>query len=337
MNCKRIAFTRPCVAELCDVDVPAPHGDEVLVKLCISCISSGTERANLIGDPNVSTNPQVDVSFPRYSGYSSSGIVEAVGEDVTGIRPGDRVALSWSTHTQYVIRPQRDVHLIPENCTFEEAALWHIATFPLAALRKCRLEIGESAMIMGMGVLGLTAVKLLRLAGAAPVIAVDPDPAKRELALQHGADYAFDPFAPDFAAAVKKVTGGGANVGIEVTGNGPALEGLLNCMAMFGRVALLGCTRDRNFTIDYYRQIHGPGITLIGAHTNARPVHESHAGWWTTPDDMEALAKLSSCSRLKLSELLQETHSPEEAPQIYDRLAKERSFPIVQFDWRMMK
>ncbi|MBQ8610867.1 MAG: zinc-binding alcohol dehydrogenase [Oscillospiraceae bacterium] len=337
MNCKRIVFTRPYTAELCDIEVPAPGANEVLVKLCISSISSGTERANLVGDPNVSTNPKVDVSFPRYSGYSSSGIVEAVGTDVTDFKPGDRVALSWSTHTQYVVRPAYDVHHIPDGCSFEEAALWHIATFPLAAIRKCRLEIGESAMVMGMGVLGLAAIKLLRAAGATPIIAVDPDASKRELALAHGADYAFDPFAADFSDTVRKMTGGGTNVGIEVTGNGPALEGLLNCMAMFGRVALLGCTRDRNFTIDYYRQVHGPGITLIGAHTNARPTKESHAGWWTTPDDMEALARLSSSGRLHLAELLQETYSPVEAPAVYDRLANERSFPIVQFDWRTME
>ena len=60
-----------------------------------------------------------------------------------------------------------------EKISFEEAALFHIATFPLAALRKCKLELGESAIVMGMGILGMMAVKLLRVAGAAPLIAVD--------------------------------------------------------------------------------------------------------------------------------------------------------------------
>ena len=41
-------------------------------------------------------------------------------------------------------------------------------------------------------------------------------------------------------------------------------------------------TRHSDFNIDYYRKVHGPGITLIGAHTNARPKSESHPGWWTT-------------------------------------------------------
>ena len=82
----------------------------------------------------------------------------------------------------------------------------------------------------------------------------------------------------DFSKKAKELTGGGAKVGIEVTGIGAGLDGILDCMARFGRVALLGCTRNKEFTIDYYRKVHGPGITLIGAHTNARPSCESSNG-----------------------------------------------------------
>ena len=69
----------------------------------------------------------------------------------------------------------------------------------------------------------------------------------------------------------KEISNGGVKVGIEVTGVGAALDGILDCMARFGRVALLECTRSSDFTIDYYRKVHGLGITLVGAHTNARP------------------------------------------------------------------
>lgn len=219
----------------------------------------------------------------------------------------------------------------------QDAALFHIGIFPLAAVRKCRLELGESAIVMGLGVLGLVVVQLLRAAGATPIIAVDPLPSKREKALQIGADYALDPLAPDFAQTVKELTGGGAAVGIEVTGIGAGLDGILDCMAKFGRVALLGCTRDKNFTIDYYRKVHAPGITLIGSHTAARPKIESHGGWWTQKDDMLALVRLHATGRLALGALVDETHSPTAAPEIYDRLVKEKSFPVVQFDWRTLE
>ena len=197
--------------------------------------------------------------------------------------------------------------------------------------------MGESALVMGLGILGLVAIPLLKAAGAAPIIAVDPIAEKREKALAVGADYALDPFAPDFAEQAKALTGGGANVGIEVTGVGAGLDGILDCMARFGRVALLGCTRNKEFTIDYYKKVHGPGITLVGAHTLARPTQESHSGWWTEEADVQALIRLTQMGRIKLADLVDEVHTPYDAPQVFDRLAKEKAFPVVQFDWSEME
>ena len=335
MKSRQIVFTKPCVAELLEKEIEAPGADEVQIRLAVSSISSGTERANLVGDPNVSPNGG-PVQFPRILGYSSSGVVEKLGENVTEFKVGDRVAMSWTVHSE-VLNVHKDlVYKLPDSVSFEDGALFHIGTFPLAAIRKCHLEIGESAIVMGMGVLGLVAIKFLKAAGAAPIIAVDPVYEKREKALSLGADYALDPFAEDFAKTAKELTGGGAKVGIEVTGVGAGLDGILDCMARFGRVALLGCTRNKEFTIDYYKKVHGPGITLVGAHTIARPQYESHNGWWTQRDDIEAIMKLTQMGRIKLSEIIDEVYSPLEAPQVYARLAVEKSFPMVQFDWRRL-
>ena len=333
MKVKQIVFTKPCVAELLETEIDAPKANEVQVRLAVSTISSGTERANLVGDPNVGPNSAGAVVFPRVLGYSSSGVVEAVGEGVNDFKVGDRVAMSWTTHTQVLNINQNNVYKLPDNVSFNDGALLHISTFPLAALRKCRLEIGESAIVMGMGVLGLVAIPLLKAAGAVPVIAVDPVPEKREKALAVGADYALDPFDKDFAKTANELTDGGAKVGIEVTGVGAGLDGILDCMARFGRVALLGCTRNKEFTIDYYRKVHGPGITLVGAHTQARPENESHGGWWTQKDDINTTLKLTEMGRIKLSDIIDEIHSPEEATEVYARLGNEKSFPMVQFDW----
>ena len=335
MKVKQIAFTKPCVAELIEKEVGAPDANEVQIRLAVSTISSGTERANLIGDPNVTAGNGVS-PFPRMLGYSSAGVVEAVGEDVKDFKVGDRVAMSWTVHSQVVNVNKDNVYKLPDGISFNDGALMHIAIFPLAAIRKCRFEIGESAIVMGMGVLGLVAIPLLKAAGAVPVIAVDPVPEKREKALSVGADYALDPFAEDFAKTVKEITGGGAKVGIEVTGIGAGLDGILDCMARFGRVALLGCTRNKDFTIDYYRKVHGPGITLVGAHTQARPQYESSDGWWTQRDDIATTLKLTEMGRIKLSDIIDEIHSPAEATEVYTRLANEKSFPMVQFDWRKL-
>ena len=339
MDCKKIVFTQLNKAELLTEEVPSLASDRVLVDTKVSTISSGTERANITGDPYVSvfaTEP--NVSFPRYGGYSSAGVVVAVGSDVKSVRPGDRVALSWSKHASRQVIQEENVHLIEsDQVSYAAAALSHIATFPMAAIRKCRLEIGESGIVMGLGVLGMLAVQLLHAAGAVPVIAVDPIADRREKAMKMGADYAFDPFAPDFVDRVKEVTHGGANVAIEVTGNGQALNQVLDCMARFGRVALLGCTRHSDFTVDYYHKVHGPGIALVGAHTLARPQAESSAAYWTHHDDAMALLRLCAAGRIDLDALVEETHSPEEAPQVYQRLIDEKSFPVVQFDWTKLE
>lgn len=336
MDNKVILFTAPNVVQLCEKEKPEPGENEVLVRLMVSTISSGTERANLTGEVNVSISSfDTKARFPRSGGYSSSGIVEKIGKNVTDLNVGDRVALSWSTHRKYLCIDKKHVYEIDDDSiSLNDAALWHIGTFPLAAIRKCHLEIGESAIVMGLGVLGMIAVKLLRAAGAAPIIAVDPIESKREFALKHGADYALNPFDDEFAEKVKLLTGGGAKVAIEVTGNGKALDSVLDCMAPMGRVALLGCTRHSDFTIDYYHKVHGPGISLIGAHTMARPKEESAFGLWTERDDVLTQMRLTSLGRLKLSDMVEEIHSPLECVSVYKRLAEEPSFPLVQFDWK---
>lgn len=335
MFAKNIVFTAPYKAEILLEPVRDVGADEVKIKLSFTTISSGTERANYVGNPTVAVLVKKDVvEYPRRCGYSSSGVVVEVGANVKEIAVGDRVAVSWSVHAEYVVVNRADVHKIPsEQISFQEAALIHIATFPMGAIRKCCLEIGESAVVMGMGILGLFAVKLLRAAGAVPIIAVDPNPAKREIALKAGADYALDPYSPNFEQQAKDITGGGAKVGIEVTGVGAGLNGILDCMAPFGRVALLGCTRSSDFTVNYYKKVHGPGITLVGAHTIARPTVASYPHYWTTHDDALAIMNLIDLGRLELLSLVEETHKPEDAQIVYTRLAKEQSFPIVQFDW----
>ncbi len=336
MNFKQIVFTEINTARLIDVPERLPATGEVKVKTYVSTISCGTERANITGDPNVNATGAPLVSFPRSGGYSSAGVVEAVGEDVISVKPGDRVVVSWGKHmNKNIVSEKNVVKIESDNVSFEDAAICHIGTFPMAAVRKTRLEVGESAMVMGLGILGLLAVKILRAAGAVPVVAVDPNSARREEALKCGADFAFDPLEADFSEKVKEVTGGGVNVAIEVTGVGAGLNEALDCMKKFGRVALLGCTRNAEFSVDYYRKVHAPGITLIGAHTIARPDEESHPGWFTQRDDIAAILKLCAMGRMSLSKMVKETHLPDECGEVYTRLIEDKNFPtVVQFDWR---
>ena len=336
---KQIVFTEMNVAKLLDKPDPKLPAGAVKVRTLYSTVSPGTERANITGDPNVNASGASEVVFPRSSGYNSVGIVEAVGEGVESVKAGDKVVVYWGKHKDFnIVNEEKAVKIDYENVDLRSAAMSFIASFPMAAIRKTRLEIGESAIVMGLGLLGMIGVKLLRAAGAAPIVAVDPNPDRRRIALECGADFAFDPFEEGFVERVLEATEGGANVAIEVTGVGAGLNQCLDCMKKFGRVALLGCTRSSDFTVDYYKKVHAPGITLIGAHTIARPEFESHPGWFTHRDDIKSILKLISMGRLTLSDLAAELHSPAECEEVYNRLVFDKKFPLtVQFDWSLLK
>ena len=334
---KQIVFTQINKAELIDhgvVDFSEIGDHDVVMKNVFTTISCGTEKANITGDLNVSGDIQTTPIFPRASGYNNAGIIVKVGKAVQSVKVGDRVVAYWGLHQNYRVTQENMVVKIPDGVSLQDGALSFISTFPLAAIRKTNLEIGEPAIVVGLGILGQIGVRLLRAGGAAPVVAIDPIKERREEALLGGADYAFDPTEEGFAEKVKEVTGGGANVAIEVTGLGAGLNTALDCMAKFGRVALLGCTRNSDFSIDYYRKVHMPGITLVGAHTNARNHDATFHGNYTHADDIRATLKLLSLGRITFDGLIKEVHAPEECPEVYQRLIRDRNFPIgVQFKW----
>ncbi len=98
-------------------------------------------------------------------------------------------------------------------------------------------------------------------------------------------------------------------------------------------MVLLGCTR-LDTTINFYFDVHCPGIQLIGAHSGARPKTESHDGAWTEMDDAAAILAYLAAGRVCFDDLLSEIHPPEDAPGVYERLAYSKNFPIgVLFDW----
>lgn len=336
MKTKQIVFTKPYKAELLDVEYLPPEADEVTVELEYSAISSGTEKANYIGARNsVSANEDDEPVFPRFTGYTASGIVTEIGSNVENVTVGDRVVVYWGVHKKNITISKNRVIKIPDEVSTAEASMALISTFPLGAIRKARLEIGESALVMGLGILGVFAVQELKASGAYPVIAVDPVLERREFALKMGADFALSPTEDDFVENVKKLSDGGVNVCIEVTGLGIGLQQALECMQKMGRIALLGCTRNSNFEIDYYGKVHGRGISLIGAHTMARPQIESSPGLWTDYDDLKTVLNLIKGKRLNFKDMISEIHSPEDADKIYTRLVEDKKFPLgVLFDWR---
>lgn len=338
---KQILFPEAYCAALVDLEPFNPTGDgEVLVKTEYIAVSAGTERANYIGEENISgVRTPEPLGFPRYVGYCGVGIVQETGKTVTTVKPGDRVIILFGLNREYNLMPEEKVIKVDDGVDPLDVVLTVIATFPMLAVRRTRLEIGESCLVAGLGILGLLAVQLASAAGGCPVIAVDFSEERRSLALKCGADYAFDPSDPDFIEKVKAVTDGkGADTVIEVTGSTQALSQLLEVTARFGRIGLLGCTRHPVDGLDFYHMVHYPGIELIGVHTHARADVESRPNCWTARDDCKALLKLAKTGKINMRMLVSEIHSPHEAPQVYDRLGKDpKNFPIgVIFDWNQL-
>ena len=335
MQTKQIVFTRKCFAELLDVEYLQPKEDEVTVELEYSAISAGTEKANYLGQRNgTGMAEDEEPPFPITVGYSTAGRITAIGSAVKDLKIGDKVIVCWGKHKKHLTVNRSSVVKIPDEVSTMEASMAYISIFPLAAIRKTHLEIGESALVMGLGILGVFAVQQLRAAGAYPIIAADPIPERREFAKKMGADFVLDPTAGGFTEEVNRISCGGVNVCIEVTGLGIGLIQALDCMKEMGRIALLGCTRSSKFEIDYYSKVHGRGISLIGAHTMARPKQESSAGLWTKEDDLMTVFSLIKGGRLNFKDMVCEINSPENAQEVYTRLVSDKKFPIgVLFDW----
>jgi len=87
--------------------------------------------------------------------------------------------------------------------------------------------------------------------------------------------------------------------------------------------------------IDYYTQVHRPGVKLIGAHNFVRPQFESYPHHWTHQDDCKAILALLAAGRIQVSPIVSRVVKPEQAPEIYTQLCEDPMFPIgTVFDWR---
>ena len=331
MTSKKISFTAIHKAELVEAELRELKENEVLTKMEYTVVSGGTERACIMGMNNTSQR------FPMSLGYCGIGHVIQIGSAVTSVAVGDRVLVYHGIHAKYNIRPEADITKVTnENIASLDAAFVIIASMGLGGVRKLEIELGESAMVMGLGLLGMFAVQFCSLSGAYPVIAADLNPARRELALKLGADYAFDPSSPDFVEQVKAVTKGkGVRATVEVTGVSAAMKQALECASWMGRISLLGCTRVSDCAVDYYQQVHCPGVKLIGAHNFVRPKVESYPHHWTHQDDCKAILDLIAAGRIQVEPIVSRVVSPEDCTEIYNQLCDDPAFPMgTVFDWR---
>ncbi len=330
---KQIVFESKGKVTVQSFEVPTPKADQILLENEYTVVSAGTECANLLDLPNTAG------TFPFTPGYCGVGRVIGIGDDIQNVKLGDRVLANFSGHRSHAIQGSHRITVVDDDAIDTlDAAFVVIAAMSLQGIRKLHIQIGESAMIVGLGILGMFATQLAALDGAIPVIVSDFDPKRRELALQLGADHAFSPDEPDLAQKIKQLTGDrGVDSIVEVTGKAVALQQALTFAAPRGRISLLGCTRIPDAEIDFYKYVHKTGVSLIGAHTFVRPKVDSYPGYWTEQDDFRTLLAFLAAGKLKAKPIISEILSPANAPELYQRLTQTNNPPLgIVFDWKQL-
>ena len=156
---------------------------------------------------------------------------------VMGVSPGEY--RQHGAFADYVAVPARILYRIPEGLPFAEAAFVEPVSIALHAVNRMPISGGETAVVVGAGMIGILVIQALKTRGVSKVIAVDLDPRKLEVAQSLGAD---EGIVSDESAAgkIQEVTGGGADIAMEVVGISPTLEIAIASLRKGGSLGLIG-------------------------------------------------------------------------------------------------
>ncbi len=328
-----VVFTaiRQVAVEPCEMPTPGPG--QMLVRTTKTAISTGTELTILTGDfPEGSRWAKYGV-LPFKAGYSHVGEVIEVGEGVEGFTVGDRVA-SGARHTAYAVLDPASAHHIPDTVDDEVATLWQLGRIAFNGVRRGQLQMGESVVVYGLGVIGQIVCQLARLDGARPVMAVDISPLRRGFAEQLGAHLVIDGADDDIPAQVESATRGRmADCAFEVTGVADLIPREMDLLRKQGRIVILSSPRGKT-DFDFHDYCNSPSLTIIGAHNGSHPQFETPYNPWTPARNTELLFDLIAAGELRLAELITHRFNWSDAPAAYEMLVEDRTQAgAVILDW----
>jgi predicted dehydrogenase/threonine dehydrogenase-like Zn-dependent dehydrogenase len=346
--------------EIAVVEVPSPRLQAgcVLVRIAASLLSAGTERASAeFASKNLLQKAQArpdlvrevlakvrrDGVFsalaavrsrldqPGAPGYSSAGTVVAVGEGVTDITVGDRVACAgagYALHAELVCVPRLLVARIPSGSrvSLEEAAFTTVGAVVLHGIRTAEVKLGDVVAVIGLGLLGQLTVQVLKAAGCR-VLGMDITPERAQLALRMGADaVAFS--ALDFHEVCLHHSGGQGADAVLITAETPSSDPV-NLAATVARdrgvvvaVGTVGMGLERKL---YYQKeldfrisrSYGPGRYDAAYEQKGRDYPIGYVRW-TETRNMEAFLRLLADGKLDLPSLITHRFPIERAQSAYD-------------------
>ena len=326
MNTK-VMFTAPGEVELVSAEMPVCQPHQLLIRTLCSLISPGTERAFLMGMDNT---PQ---KYPMGAGYSTVAEIIECGSETSGWLVGQRVAIPIQ-HQRLATVPATRCQLLPDGLDNKSASFFFLGAIALQGIRKARIELGEGVAILGAGIVGLLAMQWARLNGAMPALTLDVEEARLPLAEELGADAAIQ-MTGEYMTQVMELCGGSKPVVVvDATGHPAAVTSAFDIIEPYGRLVLLGSTRGNTPEVNFYRDVHQTGLTLIGAHNSARPDLERRPGLWPIMEDEALALRCLAMGRLRVDPLVTHSFSWEDAPAAYAELKESRLSTLgIMLEW----
>ena len=360
----------PRSGDLTVAEVPAPQllPGCVLVQVAASLVSAGTERAsaefaskNLLAKAKARPDLVRDVlaklrrdgllatmqtvrtrlDQPQTVGYSSAGTVIGVGDGVTDISVGDRVACAgagYAVHAELACLPRLLVAKVPdESVSFEEAAFGTVGAISLHGIRIAEVSLGDSVAVIGLGLLGQISVQLLKAAGCR-VLGMDLRPQRADLAVARGAEAACVTSAELRDLCFQKTGGRGVDA-VLITAETPSSEPV-NLAAEIARdraivvaVGAVGMNLERR---PYYEKeldfrisrSYGPGRYDAAYEQKGRDYPIGYVRW-TETRNLEAFLHLLAKRRLNLASLITHRFPLDESPRAYELITGRTGEPYL--------
>jgi S-(hydroxymethyl)glutathione dehydrogenase / alcohol dehydrogenase len=315
------------VAEL---GIPALKPGQVLVEIAYSG-ACGTQVMEIRGRKGK------DNWLPHCLGHEATGTVLEVGAGVTKAKPGDKVVLSWikgtgieaggavydwdgrkvnaggvTTFQRHAVVSENRLTPLPAALSMETAVLLGCAapTGMGAVFNVTQLRPGESVAIFGTGGIGLNACIGAAFGGGMPVIGIDPNPLRREMALAHGATHVIDPTGVDVIEEIKKIVPGGVDIAIEATGVPTVMDQAVNATHQQGGRAVVIGNAPAGITLVLNPGVFNQGKSLMGTW-----------GGDSVPDrDYSRFARLLGSDRFPVQDLLSKPYRLENINDAIDDL-----------------
>ncbi|MBK8270985.1 MAG: bi-domain-containing oxidoreductase [Planctomycetes bacterium] len=265
-------------------------------------------------------------------GYSLSGIVEEVGSGVDDLRIGDRVACAGegvAMHAEFVSIPRNLCVKIPDGVAMTDAAFSTVGAVAMNGVRQGGIALGDSVVVIGLGLVGLLAVQILKAAGC-KVIGIDVDPSKMELARQCGADIAIPRTEAGIEAVILEATNGiGADAAYIAasTKSADPLNLAGEILRDRGRVIIVGMVPVQADWQTYYSKELSVVMSRSYGPGRYDPAYE-HKGIdypigyvrWTEGRNMEEFLRLVAAGSVSLAKMSPATFKFADAPQAYKEL-----------------